>query len=181
VYDKVTGLPIEGLYEDKNRDGQINAQDKYWMKNPESKAYFGFTTNATYKKLSAGFVLRGSIGNYMYNAVQSGQGILDQIFTNQGELNNGNRNVLVTGFKTRQTWSDYYLQNASFVRMDNCYLTYSVGKIFKGAANLRINGSVQNVFVITKYDGLDPEIAGGIDGSIYPRPRMYALGFHVEF
>jgi iron complex outermembrane receptor protein len=181
VYDKVTGLPIEGLYEDKNRDGQINAQDKYWMKNPESKAYFGFTTNATYKKLSAGFVLRGSIGNYMYNAVASGQGILDQVFTNQNYLNNANRDVLVTNFKTRQTWSDYYLQNASFLRMDNAYITYSVGKVFKGAANLRINGSVQNVFVITEYDGLDPEIAGGIDGSIYPRPRMYALGFNFEF
>jgi iron complex outermembrane receptor protein len=181
VYDKVGGSPIEGVYEDRNRDGQINSLDKYWGKNPESKAYLGFTASTTYKKVSAGFVLRGSIGNYMYNAVKANSGILDNIFTNQGYLNNGVSEVLVSGFKSRQTWSDYYLENASFLRMDNAYVTYNVGRVLRGAANLRVNASVQNVFVITKYSGLDPEIAGGIDNSIYPRPRMYALGLNFDF
>jgi iron complex outermembrane receptor protein len=89
--------------------------------------------------------------------------------------------VLKSGFVKQQTWSDYYLENASFVRMDNAYLTYSVGKVFHDKANLRLNASCQNVFVITKYEGLDPEIAGGIDNTIYPRPRMYALGINLDF
>jgi hypothetical protein len=180
VYDN-NGKPIEGLYEDKNRDGVINAADKYWTKNPEPKMYMGFTASATYKKFSAGFVLRSNVQNYMYNSVKAGQGIASQIFTGQGYLNNAHSNLLATGFKTRQTWSDYYLENASFIRMDNAYLTYSIGRILDGKANLRLNASVQNVFVFSEYDGLDPEISGGIDNSIYPRPRMYALGINLDF
>lgn len=181
VYDKTTGKPIEGLYEDKNRDGIINDLDKYWTKNAEPKAYMGFTASATYKKLTGGFVLRSSVGNYMYNDVKAGRGTINSALTNLGFLNNPNREVLKSGFVKQQTWSDYYLENASFVRMDNAYLTYSVGKVFHNKANLRLNASCQNVFVITKYDGLDPEIADGIDQSIYPRPRMYALGINLDF
>lgn len=180
IYDK-NGKPIEGLYEDKNRDGIINDNDKYWTKNPEAKAFMGFTASATYKKLSAGFVLRSSVGNYMYNDVKAGRGTINSAITNLGFLNNPNREVLKSGFTNQQTWSDYYLENASFVRMDNAYITYSVGKVFNDKANLRLNASCQNVFVITKYDGLDPEIASGIDNSIYPRPRMYALGINLDF
>lgn len=180
IYDK-NGSPIEGLYEDKNRDGIINDLDKYWTKNGEAKAYMGFTASATYKKLTGGFVLRSSIGNYMYNDVKAGRGTINSSITNLGFLNNPNREVLKSGFVKQQTWSDYYLENASFVRMDNAYLTYSVGKVFNNKANLRLNASCQNVFVITKYEGLDPEIAGGIDNTIYPRPRMYALGVNLDF
>ncbi|MES2646837.1 MAG: TonB-dependent receptor [Bacteroidota bacterium] len=180
IYDK-TGKPIEGLYEDKNRDGIINDLDKYWTKNAEATAFMGFTASATYKKLTGGFVLRSSIGNYMYNDVKAGRGTVNSALTNLGYLNNPNREVLKSGFVQQQTWSDYYLENASFVRMDNAYLTYSVGKVFHDKANLRLNASCQNVFVITKYEGLDPEIAGGIDNTIYPRPRMYALGINLDF
>lgn len=180
IYDK-SGNPIEGLYEDKNRDGKIDDFDKYWAHTPEAKVFMGFFANATYKKLSGGFSMRASIDNYMYNNVKAGSAILTNVLTGQNYLNNAHRDILASGFKNRQTWSDYYLENASFLRMDNLYVNYDVGSIMKGKAGLRVNFNVQNVFVISKYDGLDPEISGGIDGSIYPRPRMFALGFNLDF
>jgi len=180
IYDK-SGTPIEGLYEDKNRDGKIDDLDKYWVHNPEPKIFMGFSANASYEKFSAGFSMRASIDNYMYNNVKAGSGVLINILTGQNYLNNAHRNVLASGFKNRQTWSDYYLENASFLRMDNLYLNYDVGKVWNGKASLKVNLNVQNVFVITKYDGLDPELSGGIDGTVYPRPRMYAVGLNLNF
>ena len=96
-------------------------------------------------------------------------------------MNNAHRDVLYTNFSQRQTWSDYYLENASFVRMDNAFLNYNFGKIINGKANLRVSANVQNVFVITNYTGLDPELSFGIDNTIYPRPRTYALGVNLDF
>jgi iron complex outermembrane receptor protein len=180
IYGK-DGKPIESLYEDRNRDGIINQNDKYRTKNPDPRIFMGFTANATYKKLSAGFVMRANLQNYMYNAVKANSGILANVSTGQGYLNNAHRDVLYTNFIQRQTWSDYYLENASFVRMDNAFLNYNFGKIINGKANLRISANVQNVFVITNYTGLDPELSGGIDNTIYPRPRTYALGVNLDF
>jgi iron complex outermembrane receptor protein len=180
IYDKA-GNPIEGLYEDKNRDGKIDDQDKYWVHNPEPKVYMGFSSNATYKNFSAGFTMRASFDNYMYNNVKAGSGVLVNVLTGQNYLNNAHHDVLVSGFKNRQTWSDWYLSNASFLKMDNAYLTYNFGRVIKDKANLKLNVNVQNVFVLTKYDGLDPEVSGGIDGTIYPRPRMYSLGLNLDF
>lgn len=180
IYDK-NGTPIEGLYEDKNRDGKIDDLDKYWVHNPEPRVYMGFSANATYKKFNAGFSMRASIDNYVYNNVKAGSGVLTNVLTGQNYLNNAHKDVLASGFKNRQTWSDYYLENASFLRMDNAFFTYDVGKVWKGKASLKVNVNVQNVFVLTKYDGLDPEHSGGIDGTVYPRPRMYALGLNLNF
>ena len=144
----------------------------------------GFSANATYKKFNAGFTMRASLDNYMYNNVKAGSGILVNVLTGQNYLNNAHSDVLASGFRNRQTWSDWYLDNASFVRMDNLYLNYNFGKLDflrKGQNNLRISANVQNVFVITNYDGLDPEVNGGIDGTIYPKPRFYALGLNLDF
>jgi TonB-linked SusC/RagA family outer membrane protein len=180
IYDK-NGSPIEGLYEDKNRDGKIDDLDKYWVHNPEPKIFMGFSANATYKKFGGGFSMRASIDNYMFNNVKAGSGILVNVLTGQNYLNNAHGDVLASGFKNRQTWSDYYLENASFLRMDNAYINYNVGKVLKGKANLRVNVNLQNVFVITKYDGLDPELSGGIDGTVYPRPRMFSFGLNLDY
>ena len=180
IYDK-TSAPIEGLYEDKNRDGKIDDLDKYWVHNPEAKVFMGIFANVSYKKFGAGFTMRASVDNYMYNNVKAGSGILTNVLTGQNYLNNAHSDILVSGFKNRQTWSDYYLENASFLRMDNLYLSYNLGRVMKNKANLRLNFNVQNVFVITKYDGLDPEVSGGIDGTIYPRPRIYSLGANLDF
>lgn len=180
VYDK-TNKPIEGLYEDKNRDGIINDQDKYWVMNPDPKLFMGFSANATVNKLSAGFTMRASFDNYVYNNLDAGAAIFQNISSGQNFLNNGTREILNSGFAARQTWSDYYLENASFLRMDNLFVNYNVGKVAGGRANMRLNANVQNVFVVTKYTGLDPEVNGGIGGSVYPRPRMYALGINLDF
>ncbi len=183
VYDNA-GKPIEGLYVDRNRDGTINEKDLYHYKAPDANVFAGLSTSVTIGKLNVGVVMRGSFGNYMYNRVQSNSGTKNNIINSLGFINNGSPSVLETGFigsGTLFTRSDYFIQNASFVKMDNAYVGYSVGKVFNGAANLRLNAAVQNVFTITKYKGLDPEIDGGIDNNIYPRPRTYTVGFNLEF
>ncbi len=180
VYD-AKGKPVEALYEDQNKDGIINEKDKYRVKNPEPTVYMGFSASATYKKFGAGFSMRSHIGNYMYNNVKAGSAIWQNISTGNNFLNNAQRDILVSGFNARQTWSDYYLQNASFVRMDNLYVNYHFGKVYRDKVDMKLSFNVQNVFVITKYDGLDPEVNGGIDGTIYPRPRMFALGVNLDF
>ena len=182
VYDK-SGKPIEGLFEDVNRDGILNESDKYKGKSADPRVFLGFSTDFNYKKWSAGFVLRASFDNYVYNNVYSGNGRLNQILTNS-VIGNASTNYLQTLFKgttDQQLLSDYYLQNGSFLKMDNCNIGYNFGKIWQGTASLRLNASVQNVFVITKYTGIDPEVSNGVDNAFYPRPRIYALGLNLDF
>jgi TonB-dependent starch-binding outer membrane protein SusC len=169
------------LYADDDESGGIGETDKRWWKNPEPTAYFGFSANATYRRWNMAFVLRSNIGNYMYNGVKAGSGIYQNIFPNQGYLSNAHSDILNTQFDNRQTWSDYYLENASFLRMDNINVGYDFGRINAVGANLRMSASVQNVFVISKYSGLDPEVSGGIDNAIYPRPRVFAIGVNLDF
>lgn len=179
IYD-ANNKPIEGLYEDLNRDGIINEKDLYLYQNPEAKYFIGITSSVTVKRFSAGFVMRGSIGNYMYDNLNSNMGVYRQIVNPLGFLANGSKDYLNTGFINNQYFSDYYLKNASFLRMDNINIGYDAGEIAKNV-RLRITANVQNVFVITKYGGLDPEISGGIDNTIYPRPRTYVLGVNLDF
>ncbi len=191
TYDK-SGHPIEGVFTDKNGDGIINQSDLYKGHPADPTAYLGFTTNLNYKKWSAGFVLRASFGNYNYNNIYSQTGTLNQI-TGNAVLYNASTNYLTTQFKggnSQQLLSDYYVQNASFLRMDNISVGYNFGQISSHSRiTLQITGVVQNVFVITKYTGVDPEIAAnaptagnpGIDNNPYPRPRVYALGLNLGF
>ncbi len=184
VYDPKTGKPIDGLFADLNRDGIINQSDLYQYKSPDPKEFFGFSTSVSYKQWSAGLVMRANLGNYMYNNVASSTGTIRNILNPVGFINNASADVLNTYFSgngTNYYMSDYYVQNASFLRMDNLDVGYNAGKIFGGAANLRITANVQNVFVITKYKGLDPEISSGIDNNFYPRPRTYVLGLNLNF
>ena len=179
IYD-ANNKPIEGLYEDLNRDGIINENDLYINQSPEAKYYLGITSNISVKRFTAGFVMRGSIGNYMYSNINSNMGVLRQILNPLGFLANGIKDYQNTRFVNNQYFSDYYLQNASFLRMDNINFGYDAGEIAKNV-RLRITANIQNVFVITKYTGLDPEISGGIDNTIYPRPRTYVLGLNLDF
>ena len=180
VYDAATGRPIEGLYEDLNRDGTAN--DKYYnSKTASPTMLFGINSQVEYKKLSLGIAMHGSYNNYLYNNFASRTGVLNAIQNGQ-LLTNGSRDFANTGFRNQQYLSDYYLQNASFLRLDNVNVGYSFGKIIKNKASLRLFGSVQNVFVITKYKGLDPENSGnGVDNTIYPRPRVFSLGASLDF
>lgn len=184
VYDEA-GKPIDGVFVDRNGDGSFNDKDLYHYQSPDPKVFLGLNSEFSYKKWSTGFSARANIGNYVYNNVFSGTGTFRNILNPIGVLNNGSSNVLETGFTgnfntDRAILSDYYVQNASFFRMDNLNFGYNAGKIFRGAANLRITANVQNVFVITKYDGLDPEIGSGIDNNFYPRPRTFSLGLNLN-
>jgi iron complex outermembrane receptor protein len=180
VYDSL-GRPIEGLYADLNRDGVINSDDKYIYKSPYPPVFIGFSTEVDYKQLSVSFVLRANIGNYIYNNVASNSGYYTNIFSSNPFLNNASTDVLNTNFQRPQYWSDYYIQNASFLRMDNLNIGYNFGKVINKTVNLRAGITVQSVFVITKYKGLDPEIFSGIDNNFYPRPRIFSLGVNLDF
>jgi iron complex outermembrane receptor protein len=179
VYD-LNGKPIEGLYEDQNRDGEINDNDLVRYKQADPRFLLGFTTNVNFEKWSVGVVLRGSLDNYNYNNVYSNLGVTRNVFNPLGFLGNASVNYLETNFSNNQFFSDYYVQNASFVRMDNFNVGYNAGQVFKNA-RLRITANVQNAFIITKYKGIDPEINGGIDNQFYPRPRTYVLGLNLDF
>ncbi len=180
VYDE-DGNPIEGFYADLDGDGSLGETDKRWFKNPEPTAFLGLTGNIRFKKLNVNFVLRSNLGNYMYNAVKAGSAIYQNVFPNQGYLSNAHSDILATNFDNRQTWSDYYLENASFLKMDNLAASYNFGQLGNSKTSLILSANCQNVFVITNYTGIDPEIAGGIDGAIYPRPRTFTLGINLLF
>ena len=178
VYDQ-NNKPIEGLYVDLNKDGASNEKDKYRYKNPQPKYFMGVSSQFGYKKWSLSFAARASFDNYMYNNFNSNSGTY-QNFGFPNYLGNVARDVLTTGFTVPRLWSDYYIENASFFRMDNINLGYNVGKIGKNTS-LRVSANVQNAFVVTNYTGLDPEIPSGIDNNFYPRPRVYTLGFNLDF
>ncbi|WP_018674891.1 SusC/RagA family TonB-linked outer membrane protein [Riemerella columbina] len=178
-YD-ANGKPIEGEYVDRNNDGVINEQDLYQYHSPMPKALFGFSSTMNYKNWDFGFTLRASIGNYVYNNMNSQFGASARISGNGGYITNLTTDYLNTKFKENQYLSNYYVEDASFLRMDNISLGYNFPS-FIGKSRLRLNATVNNVFVITKYSGIDPEVFNGIDNNFYQRPRVYSLGFNVQF
>lgn len=186
IYDKA-GRPIEDLVEDLNRDGKITADgDQYRYKQIDPIVFFGFSPSFTYKKFNAGFTMRASYGNYMFNALNARTANLPSVIVQIGSdfLANTTTNILSTNFRNNNLTSvttDYFVENASFIRMDNINVGYNVGKLFNNKANLRVGVNVQNVFVITKYSGLDPEVFGGIDNTNYARPRVFALSMNLDF
>ena len=175
------GKPIEGLYEDVNRDGTVNDADRVYYKKQGADVMFGFNTGVTYKKFTVGITGHGMIGNYMYNNYNSNSSILRNILNPVLYVGNAGVNYLETRFSNNRFLSDYYIENASFLRLDNINLGYDLGKVINNKARLRLNASVQNVFVITKYSGADPENTSGIDNNIYPRPRIFTLGANLDF
>lgn len=182
VYGK-DGKPIDGMFEDINRDGIINEKDLYRYKSPDPVAFFGFSTDVAYKRWNAGLVMRANVGNYIYNNVNSNLGVRSVVF-GTGYLNNAYSDLVNTNFSGTASGfslSDYFIQNGSFLRMDNINIGYDAGAIFNKKASLRLNANVQNVFVITKYTGLDPEIGSGVDNNFYPRPRTFVLGATLDF
>lgn len=180
VYKQVygpDGRPVEGVYE-KPGEGS-NMFYRYKSANP--KLTMGFTSQFNYDHWDLSFVLRSNIGNYVYNNIRSAGGAYNSIRTSMGYMGNVNRDYLNAGFSNSQYSSDYYVENASFLRMDNLSLGYNFGKILRNTASLRVNAIVQNVFVVTKYSGLDPEIFSGIDNNPYPKPRIYSLGINIAY
>lgn len=181
AYD-TNGKPLEGVYVDRNGDGVINSADRYRYKSSRPNWILGGGANASYRGFNLAFTLRANLGNYVYNNVRSGS--FYDASTN-GFLVNRNREVLSSGFTTAQYFSDYFVENASFLRMQNATIGYNFGSILKKGTNLNLSAAVQNVFVITNYKGLDPEVFNGtdtgIDNTIYPRPRTFTVGLNVGF
>ena len=180
LYDPETGKPIEGAYADLNHDGEINDADLYRYHSPAPKYIMGLSTSLRYKQLTLGMSFRANIDNYVYNGMGMSTGAFETVSYNNSQLNNLNTSFLKTGFKTRQYLSDYYVENASFLKLDNLSLSYNVGKINKWAS-LTVSAMVQNVFTITGYSGTDPEVPNGMDNSFYPRPRTYSVSLGLQF
>ena len=180
LYDSKTGKPIEGAYADLNNDGEINESDLYRYHSPAPKYIMGLSTSLRYRQLTLGMSFRANIDNYVYNGMGMSTGAFETVSYNNSQLNNLNTSFLKTGFKTRQYLSDYYVENASFLKLDNLSLSYNVGKINKWAS-LTVSAMVQNVFTITGYSGTDPEVPNGMDNSFYPRPRTYSVSLGLQF
>ena len=180
LYDSKTGKPIEGAYADLNNDGEINDADLYRYHSPAPKYIMGLSTSLRYKQLTLGMSFRANTDNYVYNGMGMSTGAFETVSYNNSQLNNLNTSFLKTGFKTRQYLSDYYVENASFLKLDNLSLSYNVGKINKWAS-LTVSAMVQNVFTITGYSGTDPEVPNGMDNSFYPRPRTYSVSLGLQF
>lgn len=176
VYD-ANGAPLEGVYVDQNGDGQIDESDKIINKSPDPKVTMTFGSQFRYKNWDLGFNIRASIGNYVYNNVLSTKAVYNDLY-GYG-LNNLVKNDHY--FEQPRYMSDYYLRNASFVRCDNITLGYTWSELLNGNLRIRLFGAVQNPFVITKYKGVDPEVFGGIDNSVYPRSTTYSVGLVATF
>jgi len=183
VYDE-NGMPIEGLYTDKTGNGGEVAGDnlnKYYLENPASQYLVGLSSRFTYKQFDVAFSGRFNIGNYVYNNNASSMALYQNLYNQSGYTSNILSDVSKSNFRTAQYWSDFYLENASFFRMDFVTAGYNFDKLVSEKLSGRLSFTVQNAFVVTKYSGIDPEISGGIDNNIFPRPRTFILGLNLNF
>lgn len=183
VYDK-DGKAIQNAFVDRDGNGKITEADRYLTgKSPMAKVFMGLSSEFTYHNWDLGFNLRANLGNYVFNSLASGNSTTYN-YSGKGFLVNYYEAIYKTGFtqinSTEQGASDYFLENASFLKMDNITLGYSFKKLFTNRLSGRISASVQNVFTITKYSGLDPETSA-VDGSMWPRPRTFTLGINLNF
>jgi TonB-dependent starch-binding outer membrane protein SusC len=182
LYDQ-SGAPIEGAFADLNGDGIISGEDRYIYKNPDPDLLLGFSTTLNYKNFDLGFNLRASFGNRILNTINSTRSYSSTLLEGQS-LENISTNYLNTGFiqqNGENVLSDMFIENGSFLRMDYATVGYTFPNWLGGKASLRLFTTVQNPFIITEYSGLDPEITGGIDATIYPRQRQFLFGANVKF
>jgi len=180
VYD-LNGKPIEGLYVDESGQGGVvngDNADKYIYHSPVADYLLGLSARLEYRNFDLSASARASIGNYVYNQIAAGASYdqMQQI----GYWKNFTRALGETDFVKRQFTSDYFVENASFIKLDNISAGYNFGKLF-GTVGARLSFSVQNALILTKYSGLDPEVPGGIDNNFYPRPRTFMLGIGLTY
>jgi iron complex outermembrane receptor protein len=180
IYDH-KGRPIEGSYADLNGDGRINNDDRYFYKDPYADVLMGLSASITYKDFDLSMASRASLGNYSSNRMAAASNE-NQIW-NLGRLSNVHTSYLDTGFlyfSDKNGVSDHYIQNASFFKLDNVTLGWTVDNVIDNNP-MRLYISADNLLTITEYDGVDPEITGGIDSNFYPRSRAIALGLDINF
>lgn len=180
VYHQVytaDGMPADGVYIDADENGEINSLDKYRFHSPDPKVFMGFSSIFRYKAIDFNFNGRINLGNYIYNNVSSSYGSYKDMGTTT-YLSNRVKSLEDTQFQVNQLWSDYYMENGSFMKLDNVSLGYTLKDVL-GKATVRASFTAQNLITITKYTGLDPEVFDGVDNNIYPRPRIFMLGLSV--
>ncbi|AHJ97096.1 hypothetical protein Hsw_1501 [Hymenobacter swuensis DY53] len=170
------GKPLEGVYVDRDGSGTITSSDRYRYKSARPDYVLGGGANISYGGANLAFTLRSNLGNYVYNNNRASS-FYD--LSTSGFVPNRNREVLNSGFSSAQYFSDYFVENGSFLRMENVTLGYNFGEMVRKGTNLSLSFAVQNVFLLTKYKGLDPEVIGGIDNTIYPRPRTFTVGLNL--
>lgn len=181
VYD-TEGNPVQGLYVDRNGDGEITNDDKYHFHKPAADFWFGINSTVDFYNFQFAFSGRANLGNYVYNNIASENGVWERLYRPEGPyLSNVSSYVYNTNFQNPEYLSDYYIQDASFFKMDYITLSYIFRSLGNSRVNLRLSATVNNAFTISGYDGLDPEISSGIDNNIYPRPRAYVLGINLQF
>ena len=181
VYDQ-NGLPIEGQFVDRNADGIVNEKDKYLYKSPHAPWTAGFTSKVVWKNWDFSFALRANFDNYVFNDLEAGASNMATLWAESGYLTNRPKNVIEKNWKTYDAiLSDYFVQNASFLKMDNITLGYSFDQLFGTKISGRVYATASNVFTITDYKGIDPEVSYGIDNSLYPRPFTALLGVSLNF
>jgi iron complex outermembrane receptor protein len=175
------GKPIEDGYVDRNGDGQINSSDMYLYKKPDPDVLMGINSSVSYKRFDFSFSGRLSLGNYNYNNVAANS-TYRGLYSSLGYLANQTTAASQTMFTTalETNLSDYYIQNASFFRMDYINFGYTFPNYDHDRVKLHLSAGVQNVFVITPYKGLDPEIAGGLDNNFFPRARIFQLALNCN-
>ena len=174
-------INLADIYADTNDDGMVNDEDKRPFLNGNPDFLFGLTSNFYAYNFDFSFTFRGALGNYVYNNNASNTGNYAQVVSGI-VLQNMDASVLETQFQEEQLFSDYYIENGSFGRLDNITIGYTINNIFENnGGNLRIYATGQNLILITNYTGLDPEVFGGIDNNIYPRARTFLFGVNVNF
>ena len=173
VYDK-NGKPLDGVFVDRNADGQIDDYDRYIYTKPDPDVTLGFNTEVSYKKWTLSASARANFNNYVYNNVASDGEMIKDLWTNNF-ISNRVASAPFSNFSTARYLSDYYVRNATFFKLDRVTLAYNI------ADWVRVHFTAQNVFTITNYDGLDPEVGSGIDNNMYPRPRTFLLGASFNF
>ncbi|POY36086.1 SusC/RagA family protein [Solitalea longa] len=181
IYDR-DGKPMEDVYVDRNKDGVVNTSDLYVFHKPDATVLMGIGTTLNYKRWDFSAFGRWSLGNWNYNNVAANS-TYRGFYSTLGYLSNQTTSASDTRFTTalKTNTSDYYIQDASYFRLDNVSLGYHLPAMYHQKVNLRLNLNVQNVFVITDYKGLDPEISGGLDNNFFPRSRTFQLGLNCDF
>ena len=185
AYD-ANGKPIEGAVVDRNQDGIINDDDRYFYKQAAPPVTMGLSSRLEYKNWDLGMSFRASIGNYVYNDVEASRSDMSQLWAPNGFLEQRLKSAFELNWQSSKwTQSDYFVRNASFLRCDNITLGYSFDKLLKVGAwhglSGRVYATASNVFTITKYKGLDPEVFSGLDYELYPRPTSFILGLSLNF
>ena len=183
VYDQ-NGNPIFGQYADLKEDGVINESDRHFYHKPAPDFTFGFNTALSVKNWTFALSGHAALGNWVYNNVASNSEMFKDLWVNSF-ISNRVSSALKSNFDDAMYISDYYVENGSYLKLDNVTVGYTFPKLFRvdedRFSSLNIFGTVQNIYTFTKYKGIDPEVASGIDGTVYPRPRTFVVGVKFNF